>query len=502
MSITVNINTIDRKDHIDWRSLNVQQNLTSQVDKCTFKIKKADTGKTYKPNVGDDIQVLDGATTIFGGEIVRVNEVNLSVPDGVVYDVECADYEFGLQNILFAESYETTSIEDIIADIFDKYVAGYTYANVSASFVIQKIVFNNITVIQALKRLAEVVKYEYYVDPDKDLHFFQKFTNSAPFNLTDSDAYSIKGSLDIRFDGSQIANAVKVRGGEYDGSVFEEILTAGAGQLSFPTKNKMSDLAVELNDGGGYVVQTVGVEFLNTFAEGFTVLQNYQDQSFRFENGLVAGDLVKYSGLPKIRVLVESEDPTSIAEFGKREKIIQDTSIEDNATARQRARAEVSAYKDEMVEAKFKTYTPGLRSGQLIKITNTKFDLDTDFLIKKVIFKTFTEDSYVYQASLTTARKYELVELLMRLIEPDAVQADDNEVAEKLKTDIKTITIGESIARQTAESDDATIEITENIQDDPLGAGVEPTWVLADYFPTSITDTKRVGLLDRSMEVY
>jgi len=500
MSILVKINSINRNDHIDWRSLNVVQNLTSQVDKCNFNIKSVN--KPYTPSVGDQVEVLDGSITIFGGEIIRVNKDNLSVPSGVIYSVECVDYEFSLQNILISESYENMTIEDIIADIFDNYVPSFTYNNVNCTFEIKKIVFNNVSVITALKRLSEIVKYEYYISPVKDLNFFQKFTNSAPFNLTDDDSFSIKGSLDIKFDGSQISNVVKVRGGEYDGALFEEVLTAGAGQSSFKTKNKMSNLQVWIDTGGGYVEQVVGVEFLNTFDEGFDVLQNYQDQSFNFENGLNAGDLVKYSGNPKVRVLIESEDNASIAEYGRREKIIQDTSIEDNKTARQRAFAELGAYKQEMIEAKFKTYTAGLRSGQLIKITNTKFGLDTNFIIKKVAFKTFTNNSYIYEAYLTTARIYELVEILMKLIEPDPLQSDDAEVAEKLKSNIQTLTISEVIARITSENDSVTIEITENIQKDPLGADTMPEWVLAPYFPSSITDTKREGLLDISLELY
>ena len=61
---------------------------------------------------------------------------------------------------------------------------------------------------------------------------------------------------------------------------------------------------------------------------------------------------------------------------------------------------------------------------------------------------------------------------------------------------------GKSITVGTAVTDNVTISITENIQKDPLGAGVEPTWVLGDYFPSSITDTKRNGLLDRNFKLY
>jgi len=477
MSITVNKNLVDITNKIDPNSLRVDQNLTSQVDRCSFKIKKSSTVE-----VGDDIEVLDGAVKVFAGEVINIQKVNLSVPDGLIYTVQAVDYSFALQNILISESYTDETIEDIIKDIFDTYVSGFTYTNVDCNFEIEKIVFNNINVIQALKRLVEIVKYEFYVDADKDLHFFQKFTNTSPFSLTDTDTDSIKGTLDFKTDGSQIANAVKVRGGEYDGTVFEEVLTAGAGQKSFKTKNKMADLTVELNTGGGYVSKTVGVEFINDFTS-YDVLYNYQDQSFRFENGLSAGDLIKYTGKPKIRVLVESEDPASISTYGRREKLIQDTSIEDNATARQRASAELGAYKEPNIEAKFSTYTAGLRAGQVINIKNTKFGIDADFIIKKMSFKSYTNDTYIYEAILTTTRQYELVEILSLILQADNVKADESEQAEKLKKVEATISVGESITRITGELDQATIEITENIQKDPLGANTEPDWVLAPYFP-------------------
>ena len=75
-------------------------------------------------------------------------------------------------------------------------------------------------------------------------------------------------------------------------------------------------------------------------------------------------------------------------------------------------------------------------------------------------------------------------------------------MAQKIKLDKKTITITELIEVTSAVTDIATITVAEDIQKDPLGAGVEPTWVLGPYTPTSISDPKRVGLLDRSLKLY
>jgi len=99
-------------------------------------------------------------------------------------------------------------------------------------------------------------------------------------------------------------------------------------------------------------------------------------------------------------------------------------------------------------------------------------------------------------------RRYGLIELLRKLLEPEDQAFDENEVAEIVQTDIQSITIDELIFLTVAESDIATITITEAIFKDPIGANTEPIWVLAGYFPTSPADPKREGRLDYSLEVY
>jgi hypothetical protein len=111
-------------------------------------------------------------------------------------------------------------------------------------------------------------------------------------------------------------------------------------------------------------------------------------------------------------------------------------------------------------------------------------------------------DEFTYDVDLVTTKEVGLIEILQRLLEPDAKQADEAEVAETIKTDIQTITVVETITKVTPNTDNATVAITENIQKDPLGAGVEPIWVLGFYFPSSIADTKRMGRLNYSLKVY
>jgi len=230
-------------------------------------------------------------------------------------------------------------------------------------------------------------------------------------------------------------------------------------------------------------------------------LYNFHEKLIKWETALGAGDLIKFSGNPKIPVLAVSADSTSQLLFGKRERIIRDNSIQDQTTARKRASSEIKTYANEMSEISFFTYTAGLRAGMMITLDSTLRDVSKSYIIRRVLFKPIDKDNFGYEVELASAKTYELNDLLQKILKIDT-NPDPNELAEFIETDIMDITITELIQAIEMYDDEVEIVITELIEDDPLGAGVEPTFVLGYYFPTSITDTKRQGLLDRSLYLY
>lgn len=491
--IQILVNSVDVSDQIIWETVKIDQNLTSQVDTASFQYRKYGS-KSYAPEVDQEVEIYDGSEKIFGGNILKIDESVESAADGVFYNISCADWTNELDDLLVSRVYDDKTITEIITDMIDTYAPGFTYNNVDSTFLIEKIVFNQVPVSTCLKRLADVVKYEWYVDADKDIHFFSKFTNSAPFDLTDTSGNYIVKSLKRIIDGTQIVNRVKVRGGEYDAAYFEDSITvSGDDTKSFKLPYKFSDFQVWLNT----VEQTVGVDNFDVFGGSITVLYNYQERSFRFENSLSDGDIIKFAGYPKKPILVVSSDPTSIAQYGLKEKLIRDNTLEDVTTARKRAIAEVNTFKNEVSDVSFNTYTPGLRTGMVINVDSTLRDFDEDFIIKKVSFKAVDPNNFYYVVSLVTTRRYGLIELLQKLLEPDALQADETEAAEVIEVDIVDIHISELIQAVAPYSDIVDIAIAENIQKDPLGPGVEPTWVWANYFPSSISDPKRQGHWDK-----
>lgn len=499
MAITININSIDRSSIVNWDTLRIEENISNIVDTAFFTIKKFGS-RTYNPTVGDDIEILNGTTKVFAGEILSFNE-RVEASKGVVYDIECIDWRFLFDSQLVSESYEDLTITEIIEHIVTNYTTGgFTTNNVTSGFTIEKIVFNRVTPSACLKKLSEIVNYEWYIDEDKDIHFIAKFSETAPYDLQDDSGNYIYKSLARSVDGSQLANTVYVRGGEYNAETYtDDITVSGSDTKSFLLPYKFANLTIQLDTGAGFVAQTLGIDFIEDFTT-VDVLYNYAEKTIRWEAALAAGDIIRFSGNPKVPVLAVAADSVSIAEFGTKEKLIRDTSIEDLDTARRRASAELNVYAEEVEDAKFRTYTTGLRTGMTINLTSTERNCNTDFIIKKVTSTADGSDRLIYSVELVTTKKYEFIELLQSLLEPEPRQSDADEVAEKIEVDTQTISITELIEVTSAVEDLATITVTEDIRKDPLGAGVEPTWVYGPYVPSPWpTDTKRVALYDRDI---
>ena len=495
--IILKINGTDRSSLIERDTLQIDQILTSQADTAMFKYRKYGS-RTLVPAVGDDIGIYQNTTKIFGGTITSIKETEINSADGLLYEVSAVDYTFLLDSKLVSETYANQTVAYIINDILTKYTSGFTSVNASSTFTITKIVFNQIPASQCIKRLADVLRYDWYLDENKDVHFFSKFTNSAPYDLTDTSGNYVNQSLERQIDGTQLANTVKVRGGEYDGATYTDKITVkGSNTKSFLLPYRFSNLVITLNA----VSKTVGIDNIDDLSTK-DVLYNFAEKTIRWNAVLTDGDLIQYSGNPKIPVLAIASDPASIALYGAKEKLIRDTSIQDLTVARKRASAEVDTYKDAINQGTFETYTAGLRTGMVINITSTRRNINTDFIISKVTFKARTLNDFTYSVDLVTTRQFGLIELLQQLLLPDPRQADDTEVAETIKTDTAEVTIDELISVLSPYQDFVVVTIAENILNDPLGAGIEPTWVLGNYTPTAQTDTKRMGRLDYSLKVY
>lgn len=449
--ITVTINGTDRSSSVVFNSLRKTDTLNQEIDSLDFTVTKYGS-LTYVPAIGHEVVVTNGATTLFGGVIMRINET-VKASKIVEYKITCNDYSQFLKRKLVTERYENMTVLAIITDIKTNYASDFTVANVSTGPTIESISFNRLTVAECLQKLADAISYVWYVDYDQDIHFFAKNTELAPFDITDTSSNYIYNSLEIVEDLTQLKNSVLVQGGEStSASARTETYTGNGTKVEYPLANKFSEVpAVTVNS----VAQTVGTEYLDDDGS-FDCMWNFNEKYLRFTSGNTPanGHAITIAATYLVPIVVRVPAPASIASFGIYEFAITDKSIVSQQEAIDRALAELQVYQNQIYDGKFRTYESGLRSGQVININSTQRGKNIDVLIQNVSVR--MRDplgvSFEYEVAFATLKSIGIIEYLQKQLRDREIIVDDQETLLNYLQVDDTIGMTDSLGTPTTDS--------------------------------------------------
>ncbi len=479
MTLTVNIASNDRTGDILWKTFGITDNINEKANICSFEARKYGD-KTWKPVLGDTVQVIDGTSTPFSGTVVRVKEV-MEGTKLQKFQVKAIDHGRELDRQQVSEHYSGMTVDDIIADIITNYTSGFTGNAVNCSIEIASITFNYLTVSQCLSKLTRATNFVWYVDYDKDIHFFEKNSEPTSFGITDTNGKHLNKSLVLTDDLSQLRNRVRIRGGELEGDPRTEYIDGDDTKQIFVLANKFSAKPAVIVHG---VATPVGLDFLSN-EDDFQCFWNFNEKYIRFKGITGAGaNAIAVTATPLIPIIAQVDDDVSINTYGIYEFYKKDTSIKTKDEAKQFASAELSAYADSIVEGQFRTYESGLRSGQIIAIQSDIRSIDESFLIQSVRLRMRGYNEGVWDVKLATLRTIGIIEVLQKLLLAGQIEVkeSEDEVVYKFYTDHQDISIAELITAVTAETDEQSIGITESIRKDPW----TPQWVLGPYFPRAL----------------
>lgn len=451
MSFVVTIDGNDRTSSVVFNSLRKTDNINQQVDTLDFKVRKYGS-LSFVPSLGDEITVTRDGTKIFGGVIVRITEA-VEAANILEYAVQCVDFSQYLKRQLVTERYESQTVSAIISDLVSKYTTdSFTTNNVQGALEIDSFAFNRLTVAECLQKLADAISYVWYVDYDKDIHFFPKNAEGAPFNLSDTSGNYIYNSLKIKQDLSQVRNSVLVQGGEAESSTDRTELFSGDGSRdTFPLANKFSETPTVTVGGSP---QTVGVEFLDDDAS-FDCMWNFNEKYIRFTSGNTPGsgtNNVEVSGKYLFPIVVQVPAPSSASQFGTYEFAITDKSIRSQDEAIDRALAELRGYQNAINEGSFRTYEDGLRSGQVLTIDSTQRGKDIDVLIQSVRAKMRDPlgNQLEYTVQFATLKSIGIIEFLQRQLRDREIVEDDQETLLNFLPFEDSVDAADSLAAPTA----------------------------------------------------
>ena len=434
----------------------------------------------YQPDGEDQVEIYDGATKIFGGYIVRLTQKYVPGPH-VVYECDLKNKVHLLDRKLVNVSYEGETAHDIIEDIVANFSGtGITTTNVEddLSAVVTEIFFNNIAPSEAIQQIAELFGKEWYIDAEGDIHFFSKFAEEAPFDITDTNGKIINQSLQIRKDYTQIRNSILVEGGkEKSSSTATDSFVGDGTQHTFSLSREFTDIAVTVNA----VSKTVGIANVDTFATKDCLYDfNLRSLQFNPASPPANGHAIVVTGKYYFPINVRFRESISIGLFGERQFFIQDSSIKSRSDAIERASAEITAYASQLNEGSFTTYESGLKAGQKININSAALGVNEDFVIQRISASYRKEDQMLWNVEIVSVKTYELIDLLAQIIRGSRRESPQNPV----------ISVAERFNR--------TIEVDREILtyfNDP------PIWVAGPWPPVSLADRRRMPFADRTCKV-
>lgn len=444
MALTLKINTTDRSSSIEWQSLTYTEVLTKEVDTLGFSV-KAGSGK-YIPVLGDMVEIYQDATKLFGGVVIERKD---SILGGILigYEVSCKDWSYYLDGKLVVKSYQNQTAHAILLDILSTYTTGFTTVNVkTTSPVVASIRFNYEQVTSAITKIAQLIGWDWYIAPDKDIHFFDRETNAAPFQLDDTGGNLEWSSLEINQSVVDLRNSIYVRGGSYKSAISSgaarDVYKAEGTQTVFSLGYQYDNVVVEKNA----VVQTVGIDNI-TDPGTVQALYNFTEKFVRFTSTPANGDTIKVYGDAYLPVIAQARDQISISTYGEFQEVIIDKSITSTSEAQRRAAAELTLYAQNTYEASFKTIQTGLKTGQLITLNSVIRGINRQFKINRITGRARASGQMEFSVQMISSGEITFVDIMLALLgkDKDNIEIANNEVLQRLEIFPESVAVTDTV---------------------------------------------------------
>ena len=396
-------------------TFNVQSVLTKEKGQFTFNIKapQAPTLPANMPVVGDTIYINytinETTVLIFGGTLVTSEPI---VSGGVVllYQMTAMDWGYALDANVVKANYADEDPHDIAVSLMETFAPEgmFTTNHVQVgNFNVSTIQFNYQQLSKALQALATQIGWDWYIDPNKDLHFYFAEGNAAssseitpaPIIIDDTTGDIEWPTLDVQIDITNMKNAVYVVGGTYQKN-FEldpnpnatppqyapiDVYQTDSVKMVFPLSYSYEESTMTVTLGG--VGQSIGTAQV-TDPTTVEVLYDDSGRFIQFTTTPSAGQTVIVQGEANVPILAYVRDDNSIAAYGIREDAISDFKILSVQQAQERARADIDMFGDPVYTVKFSTISPlanQLSIGQQITLNSAKFGVSNKLLIIKQI---------------------------------------------------------------------------------------------------------------------
>jgi len=387
----------DRTEYILREGFRIEQVLTSATDTFNFRI------KDIQPTEGQEIVVYDGGTKLFAGIIDRVKLADADRDGFKIYECSAQDYIYLLDRKLVVETYENETADSIVKDIIAKYGGGiFTTNHVQSSApTVEYIVFDYKAPSECFKELADYVGWDWYIDYDKDVWFFNPAdeVSSAPISL---EAGANFRNLRHDIDTQGLRNRVYVRGGTMLSDPWTYEIKADGAARAWVLPHKPHEISMTV----GETPVTVGIENVHDEAD-YDYMMNFQEKYVRCSSHTTtptAGATISFTYKYDIDVITMVEDVASqqaIAKVqggdGVYEHVIVDDSLTTIDAAEAAGNADLKEHANPRVRGSFETEVAGWTPGQLLTIDLADRGIQGTYLVQEVTITPKTDTLWTYR---------------------------------------------------------------------------------------------------------
>lgn len=390
--------------------IRIVQVMGEPIDDCSFAI---EDGGALSFTEMDELIISNAAETerYFAGLLTAFEKHEVG-PE-LDYICEAQDYTVLLEKSIINQEWEEdtddTAVLTAIRSNADPDLTDFDFTtHVENVGSITQLRLPRKTVREALNELANRVGAEWYIDYNKNLHWFDAEDSRAPYNISDSpdlsNTYPCSGLVQS-VDGLDVINRVTVVGGDYlSDDVTHEY--AGNGEQDrfvvphrYRAASTESAVVVEENTNTdlspSWSALTVGTKYIDDGA-GKDVLWAFQERYFEFASA--PSDLNKswrVKGRYEVPLRVRVRSDSSYDRYGRWfEDVIIDETIKTKEEARARGKVKLAESALGKTVYSCRVYEPGLRAGHIVGVVNSNFSLSDDFLIRRLT-RTFAGGGYI-----------------------------------------------------------------------------------------------------------
>ena len=425
------IGGLDRTADVLAQTLKITDEINEKVNSCAFRM--VDLSALGAPADEVEVIIIKDSVRIFGGYATNVSPGRQKAGGLVDYQITCSDYTRDLDRFLVAKTYASQTDKAIIEDIINTYCSGLgiTTSNVVEGVTIDSIAFNYVTPSAAIQKIAQLTGRYWYLDYNKDIHYFTIGATAAPFDLTEAQSNQYNG-LELSRDSSNIKNRVYVRGGTELSDNYTESVKADGVQRQFMLSEKPHDLTMT----EGAVSKTVGIKNIDDPA-AYDYLMNFQEKYVECGTNTTtpaAGTTMAFTFKYEIPILVSVEDNDSIQERGAYEFLVTDKDISTTQAARDRASAELTDYANSIVDGSFETIVDGFKSGQALTVNPTNYGVNDTYIVQKVVMRSVGAGTFFYTVQVASAKTLGIIRFLIAMLEgnKNKMALDEDEVVDEL----------------------------------------------------------------------